>query len=256
MQVEANLKLLKQNILKPELLPFTLTLGAWLTLSASGIIPEKVIPKPLSVLEAFLLNLPSILTLSARTLANLASSVALSFSAALPLAFATGLNGKADRSLTAFLTFLGSLPNTAFLPLTLLWLGRGSTAVVVTASFCSFFIAYFTLRDGVKSIPREYLEYASTLRLSTVDILVDVMLPGVTPSLVTALRLSIQSLWDTLIGMEMIAGVSGLGHYISVTADSGRLPECFASLLLVGLISLALDSLLLDKIEEKVRGWL
>ena len=66
----------------------------------------------------------------------------------------------------------------------------------------------------MQELPREQLIKAQTLGASSWQILLRVVLPQVTPRLLSALRLSLGPAWLFLIAAEAIASTDGLGYRI------------------------------------------
>lgn len=109
---------------------------------------------------------------------------------------------------------LSMIPPMAVLPILFIVFGLGELSKVVLIVFG---IAPFVMRDlqqRVQELPREQLIKAQTLGASSWQILLRVVLPQVTPRLLSALRLSLGPAWLFLIAAEAIASTDGLGYRI------------------------------------------
>ncbi len=70
-----------------------------------------------------------------------------------------------------------------------------------------------------------------------------VVLPGVVGSVLTGLRLSIGIVWIVLVPAEMLGVNAGLGYFILDTRDRLAYSELLATVLVIGLLGFALDTL-------------
>lgn len=109
---------------------------------------------------------------------------------------------------------LSMIPPMAVLPILFIVFGLGELSKIVLIVFG---IAPFVMRDlqqRVQELPREQLIKAQTLGASSWQILLRVVLPQVTPRLLSALRLSLGPAWLFLIAAEAIASTDGLGYRV------------------------------------------
>jgi NitT/TauT family transport system permease protein len=171
--------------------PLTTTLQEIVTLVANGTIGPAVAVSG----EIY------VLTLGIDLVAGIAVGLAL---ARLPL-FAA--------SFEPYVFILYAAPTVALVPLAFALFGFGITAQVVIAVLISVFTIVFSVAEGARSIPTIYLDVAATYGSSEAELWRDVILPYVTPFLMTGVRQAIpMALVGTLVAEFFLAanGVSGL----------------------------------------------
>lgn len=217
------------------------------------------VPPPSEVIAALLscLSEPNFLIGVLRTFLNLSTGIILALFTAVPVALATGLREKTDTVVTPLIMLAGSLPDLALLPLFVYFLGPGDTAAILMSSICAFFPIYFTVRGGVKAIPAEYFHVSRIFGRGHVDTFRKMILPAISPYIISGLRISFDFVWEIVLGIEIFAGVSGIGFFIDkmIRADSPRIEYAFAGVMLIGCIAVATDRLLFGLLESKIRRW-
>lgn len=152
------------------------------------------------------------------------------------------------------LTALFMTPRVALLPIIALWLGFGDPAKILLVFLFSFFEIFFTVRNGVRTIDREYVEVAQAYCVPERTMLRKVVLPASLPFVVTGLRLG---LLHGMVGV-VLAGFflenNGIGGLIFEFGQNFKIPGLFASLVTVMFVGLAIN-LTLKWAERRVAPW-
>jgi len=170
----------------------------------------------------------------------------LSVATVMGLAFgvAVGLLPVMRAAFAPFVAALSMVPPLAVLPILFILFGLGELAKVVLIVFG---IAPFLIRDltfAVSAIPREQLIKAQTLGATTWQIVTRVVLPQITPRLVSALRLSLGPAWLFLISSEAIAATEGLGYRIFLVRRDLAMDVILPYVAWITLLAFTLDYLL------------
>lgn len=233
----------------------------WQLISVLGLVPPDRFP---SLQNAFFTLLvlgksPSFLLLVLRSFLNIVLGVVLALAVAIPTALLTSSRNRLDSAVTPLVMLVGALPDLALLPLLVMWFGAGSLAAIMMAGLTAFFPIYFTIREGVRNIPKEFFQVATVFGASRTDILTKTVLPAILPSTVTGVRLAFDFVWEIILAIEMIASVSGVGFFISqrITEDMGPagINEAFAAVIAVGLIVILVDRGFFNLIERRFTRW-
>jgi len=229
----------------------------WEVFVALADVPADVIPIPSKIVAIMIeraYDLSSMVVLSYR---NLLLGITFSALLAMSLAFATGLKGKLDLSLTPLVMLVYSLPDLALLPIIVHWVGTGALSAVFMCSVCAFAPIYFSVREGVKAIPTDQFEVVRIFGARKLALLKELVFPAAWPSLVTGFRLSFMYCWQIILAIEMIALVPGIGYYIKETAMASppRLDAAFAGMLAVGIAVLVTDRCVFARIEDRIGRW-
>jgi ABC-type nitrate/sulfonate/bicarbonate transport system permease component len=149
----------------------------------------------------------------------------------------------------------GALPDLALLPLFVYWFGPGGMAAICMASVCSFFPIFFTVREGVKDIPKDYFFVTTVYGAKKFAVYKKLVLPAVFPQLVTGLRLAFDFVWEIVLAIEIMASVAGIGSFISLSVEEGSLENAFAGIIMIGLIAIAIDRVVFQHLEAKIGRW-
>jgi NitT/TauT family transport system permease protein len=130
----------------------------------------------------------------------------------------------------------------SLMPLAVMTLGIGDTPVYFLLSFAAIWPIILNVAAGVRALNPEWLLLAQSLSASRWEILLHIMLPGITQPILTGVRLAIGVLWIVLVPCEMLGVSAGLGYFILDTRDRLAYAELMADILIIGFLGLLLDS--------------
>lgn len=131
---------------------------------------------------------------------------------------------------------LRPIPPLAWIPLALLWFGLGFKPAVFLIWLGAFFPILLNTILGVESSSRILLEVAKTLGAKHKDLLVKVVIPSATPSIMTGLRLGLGVGWMCLVAAELTGSNSGLGFMLIYYHWTMEPAKTIAGMLMIGLI--------------------
>ncbi|MBV9556979.1 MAG: ABC transporter permease [Pseudolabrys sp.] len=139
-----------------------------------------------------------------------------------------------------YIMVLYATPMVALIPFILSLMGFGfAPKVLVVFLFAVFPVLYNTV-EGARSIKPELIEVAQSYRSSEWALWREVMLPYTLPYIMTGVR---QAIGRALVGMvaaEFFLSATGLGQIIMAASQNFDTAGVFASILLIGLIGVAL----------------
>jgi len=147
-------------------------------------------------------------------------------------------------SLEPVIDFIRYLPVPALVPLSIIWFGVGENTKIFLLWLGTFFQLVLLVADDMRRVPQEYVEIAFTLGAKPRQVLTDVALRAMGPTLVDNLRITLGWCWTYLIIAEIVAADSGLGFVIWSARRYVRTPEVMAGVVVIGLIGLLTDQLL------------
>lgn len=180
--------------------------------------------------------------------------VALGTIAALPVGFLLGWYRGARRYADPLVNFFRALPPIALIPLVIVYFGIGELAKVVVLFYASFFAGVIVLYEGIVQISPIYIKVARTLGAADDEIFLRVIVPLAVPHILTALRVSLGVAWATLVAAELIAARRGLGALIENAASFFQLNTIYVGIICIGLIALAMDTLL-RRLAARLVAW-
>ncbi len=153
-----------------------------------------------------------------------------------------------------YVMILYATPMVALIPFILSMMGFGfAPKVLVVFLFAVFPVLYNTV-EGARSIKPELIEVARSFRSSEWALWRDVMVPYTLPFTMTGVR---QAVGRGLVGMvaaEFFLSSTGLGQIIMAASQNFDTAGVFASILVIGLIGVALMRLGLH-VEARFARW-
>ena len=233
--------------------------AVWEIIGLSGLVSSDQLPPLHQVLLALvqLAGSPFFLSHVGQSLANVTAGVSIALILVLPLALLVGLRSQLDQALTPIIMLIGALPDLAILTLLVTVIGKGNVAAVTISAFSAFFPIYFTVRQGVKDIPADYFHVATVFKAGRIQTFTKMVMPSITPSLLTGLRLSFEFSWNVLLAVEIIASVAGIGSFISTSlaGTAHSLTYGLAAILTVGMITITMDRAFFGRFETRMKRW-
>ncbi len=185
------------------------------------------------------------------SVARLLGAMVLALLGGVALGLLMGANRYAYRALYPLVNALIPIPPYAYIPILLLWAGRGSgSIIVVTALSASLPLVYNTMA-GVRGIDRTLVRALLTFGARRADVVRYVLIPAALTSIVTGLRLSFGQAWRTLVGAEFIAApTAGLGYMVFNARNLLQVDIMFAGLFALGVLGFLFISLVVGRIED------
>lgn len=223
--------------------PLLLILLLWQWASASGLFPPQVLVAPADV-AATLADLIARGELGVHLATSLKRLIAgFLAGAALGLAFGTGLalSRTFEALFAPMFQALRQVPVLAFLPMLVLLLGIEEGFKIVVVAIAAFFPVALAAFDGVRGLPRSYLEVARLYRTPLVSLLGRILLPATIPPILTGLRLGLTRAWLVLVACELLAADSGVGQMMEMGRQMFRIDVVLAGVLVSGLVGFTLD---------------
>ena len=222
---------------------FATVLGVWLFLTEAGLVAEQFLPSPLDVLAALYRLFAETGFLSDVWISIYRVRVAFAIAAvmAIPLGILMSAYRIVGATTEPLIDFIRYLPVPALVPLTLIWLGIGELSKIALLWMGTFFQLVLLIADDARRVPKEYIETGRTLGARDPQIMRDILLPAMLPSMVDNLRITLGWCWTYLIIAEIVAANSGIGYVIWAAKRYVKTPEVFAGVLVIGIIGLVTD---------------
>jgi len=168
--------------------------------------------------------------------------------------FVLGRYEQAWRVAEPFLMAVQGIPKIALAPLFIIWFGIGITSKIVLVGLIVFFLVFFNVLGGVKSVSVDLKNTMRLLGASELETLRKVILPATLPWIFVGLRVSIPNAMIGAVVGEFMAASRGLGY--SIQLHTSRF-DITAALALVAIIMVVVISCtaLLSKVEARVLRW-
>jgi NitT/TauT family transport system permease protein len=233
--------------------PFVVVFGLWEIVARAGVFPPKLFPSLVTVAEAFVnLTVRGILPHHVLdTVLRLLSGFFLAAVVGVTLGILMGRSRRVEDIALPLVSIGAPIPGLAYAPLFLLWFGLGNKSAVLLVAFVSAFPIVFNTWTGVKAVKEIWVRSAQAMGADDRRLFVKVIVPGALPYILTGLRLGLAQAWRILVGIEMLAAVPwGLGWMIFGAREFLNTDVMLAGVVVIGIIGLALEKLVFQKIEE------
>lgn len=178
------------------------------------------------------------------------------FVVAVLLGYAIGMSRVMDRIFSPIISVFQPIPGIAWIPLAILWFGLGPGSVAFIIFLSAFFPILMNTVTGVRTIGNDYLRASKVFMFPQRMMLLDIILPGALPYIVTGTRIGFGYGWRALVAGEMIAASSGLGYMIFDARSYMKTDEVIVGMLTIGLFWAAVERFALRPVEQRtVERW-
>lgn len=244
-------------------LPTLCLVVVWQGLCSSGILPTVKAPSPLEILNGLWalcvtgmppgnLLLPHVWYSLVRVAWGYGAAILL----AIPLGLAIGWSPRVRYFIDAPLELLRPIPPLAWIPISILWFGIGTSSAAFIIFLGAFFPILLSTIAGVKSIDPILMDAAKTLNAGRRTTFFKVLIPATVPAMFTGMRVGIGIAWMTLVAAEF-TGVRegyGLGYMLMTARDIQRPDMIVAGMLVIGLIGFCADTGL-RQLQNRLVAW-
>jgi ABC-type nitrate/sulfonate/bicarbonate transport system permease component len=138
---------------------------------------------------------------------------------------------------------LHPLPKLALLPLALIIFGLGERSKIVLVALTAFFPLLINTMTGVQQIDDLTWEVARHYHARGWTLVRRVILPGSLPMALAGLQLALNTALMVTVAVELVASQTGLGAVIWMAWQTLRLPEMYATLLVIASLGLGASRL-------------
>ncbi|MBM3536959.1 MAG: ABC transporter permease [Alphaproteobacteria bacterium] len=227
-----------------------LFLGLWTFLTVSGVVPRQFLPTPLDVAGRFheLLTTQSAgATLPYHLLSSFkryAYGVCLAAIVGIPLGLLMGWFRWLDDAVSPVFDGLRFIAPIAWVPFAALWFGTGIGGPIMIIFAGAFPPCLINAYRGARFVEPRLIEAAQMLGTGHRRIILEILLPAATPSIVAGLRVSAGLGWQSLVGAELIVAAAGVGFMMVQAQGIVSTTTVMSGMIAIGLIGMLIDVLL------------
>jgi len=220
-------------------------LVVWFAVSGLKLVSPYVLPTPERVFGTFLKMLQSgelfvdIVISFGRVLKGFGIAFALAFLLGMFRSFVPA----AEKYYGGIVEFFRNVPPLSMIPLLILWCGIGETTKTVIIVLASFFPMYLNIVKGFTGCDRRLLEVGDAFGYSKREKFTKIILPYASADILVGMRIGMGYSWRAIIGAEMVAASTGLGHMILFAQQMSRTDK-----VLIGIFAIGVVGFLTDKI--------
>jgi sulfonate transport system permease protein len=235
--------------------------AVWQLGSSAGLISAQKLPSPVTVWRTVVSLIthdsPAYGTLQGAMLVSLqrmAIGFAFGAGVAVILALVAGLSRFGENAVDPIMQITRTLPLFGLIPVFIVWFGIGELPKIILIALGAAIPLYLNMFAGIRSVDAKLVEAARTLKLSRLELIRDVILPGALPQTLTGLRQSLGVAWLALVVAEQVNADAGLGFMISQATQFLRNDVIIVCLVVYAVLGLLTDALV-RLLERKALSW-
>lgn len=215
----------------------------WWGLSATGAVPEFMLPSPVDVARAFVHDFPNLMTHAFVSFREAVYGLVIGTILAFGIACFMDRFLMLEQAVLPLLVVTQTIPTIAIAPLLVLWMGFGMEPKITLVVITTFFpIAIGTL-DGFKSADPDAVALLRSMNATRLQIFRHVKIPAALPYFFSGLKISASYAVVGAVISEWLGGFEGLGVYMTRVRKAYAFDKMFAVILLVIIVSLFLMKL-------------
>ncbi len=165
-----------------------------------------------------------------------------------------GVSDTVYRLMNPLVQVIRPIPPIAFIPLAILWFGRGNPPAFFLISLGAFFPILLNTIAGVRHVDAIYVRAARNLGAKGGVLFRRVILPAAAPHILTGVRVGYGVSFIVVIVAEMIAVNSGLGYRILEAREFFWPDKIIAGMITIGVIGLGIDTLI-NRFSSHLLRW-
>lgn len=217
-------------------------------------VPPLYFPEPASVGRFMLDNPWPIFHNAVATGERVLYGMAIGFSFGFVNAMAMARNPRLAQYNYPIVELLRPVPPLALIPFFILWFGLAERGKVLFVAAGVSMIALVTTAEAIRHVSPVYVQAARTLGAKTGFIYRTVITPAIIPSVFAGLRVAAATAFGLAIAAEYMGAQSGLGFMIMEASRVLATEVVVAGVIVIGLMSLALDYVL-RLISRRLLRW-
>jgi NitT/TauT family transport system permease protein len=146
------------------------------------------------------------------------------------------------------------VPKIALAPLFIIWFGIGMGSKIALASIMVFFLVFYNVFAGVRSVDRELVNLTLVMGANQRQLTYHVFLPAAAPFVMLGMRLAIPySVIGVIVG-EFTSSAQGLGLFIHEASSTYDPAGVFAGIVIL-LAFVAVANVLAGRLERRLLRW-
>lgn len=231
-------------------------LTVWQVTSVTGLLPSSAFPTMTSVATELLHvpGAPGFWSALGDTISSWALGVVITCIIAIPAGLVIGSSRFVYDSSRSIIEFLKPIPPIALIPLGLLLWGPSLQMKLILIVLGSVWPLLTQVIYGVQDVDDVALKVTRVYHLNRTQTVYRVLLPSISPFVITGLRLSAAIALIVAIVTEMIGGVPGLGQAIVQAQTSNALAYMYALVIITGVLGLIVNALF-GLLERRTLHW-
>jgi len=189
------------------------------------------------------------------TLARSAAAFVMAMAAGTALGLAMGRWRSLDLIFDGWVVLLLNLPALVIAVLAYVWFGLTEAAAIGAVALNKLPLVAITLREGARSLDRDYAELATLYRFGRWKRFRHVVAPQLAPFFMVAARSGLSLIWKIVLVVELLGRSDGIGFKLQLYFQLFDVPDILAyALAFAGVVQL-IEWAILQPIERRAGSW-
>lgn len=228
------------NSIVPPLATLLLIICGWYGLVLVFEVPGYLLPLPQAVLQRLVEDFGFLMHHTWVTTYETIGGFLLSILIGIPLALLVVTYPFVDKAIMPWLVLSQTFPKVALAPLIVVWFGLGVVPKLIVTFLVAFFPVLISTVVGLRSMERDMIELAQSMRCSKLKTFFYFRLPLALPSVFAGLKVSAAFAIVGAVIAEWVGANEGLGYLLLVSNANLDTPLLFAVLVILLVMGVAL----------------
>jgi len=163
----------------------------------------------------------------------------------IPMGFLVGRFSMVNRVANPIVSLLRPVSPLAWLPLGLYVFEAADPSAIWVIFICSIWPMILNTAEGVRNVPKDYLNVAKVLNLSEWKIATKILFPASLPHILTGVKLAVGTAWLVIVAAEMLTGGIGIGFWLWDEWNNLKIESIIIAIFIIGIVGLLLEQLIL-----------
>lgn len=163
----------------------------------------------------------------------------------IPMGFLVGRFTLISRVANPIISLLRPVSPLAWLPLGLYVLEAADPSAIWVIFICSIWPMILNTAEGVRSVPKDYLNVAKVLSLPEWKVATKILFPAALPHILTGVKLAVGTAWLVIVAAEMLTGGIGIGFWLWDEWNNLKIESIIIAIFVIGIVGLLLEQAIL-----------
>lgn len=216
------------------------TIALWEVFCTLYEISELILPKPSAIAIVFVDRFSLMMSNFGVTAVESTTGLGLGILVGVVIAFIMVYVPAVERAIYPLLVISQAVPKIAVAPLFIVWFGYGLGSKVLVAFLVCFFPIVIDTLAGLKSVDRDRLMLARSMKAREWSILTHIRVPSALPHFFSGLKVAVTLAVIGAVVGEFMGSSAGLGSMILSAQSFVNMPEMFAAIGMLSILGIIL----------------
>ena len=238
----------------PSILTICMILLIWQAVAVLQIVPDFMLPSPVSVGKALVNDFPLLMQHARYTVLEAMLGLTVGILIGFLCAVFMDYFDIVYKALYPIIIITQTIPTVAIAPLLILWLGYEMAPKVVLIVIVTFFPISIGLLEGFRSADTDMIRLMQSMGATRIQIFRHIKLPSAMGQFFSSLRISVSYSIVGAVISEWLGGYYGLGVYMTRVKSAYAFDRMFAVIIAISALSLVL-MWLVDLVQKVCMPW-